>query len=196
MTYASSRQNHTTSWSSEGCRVTFATPGVTSCLCNHTTNFAVLMNYLEPKVHLFLLESMKFIAYLSSGVHLNSRSVAKRFHTSDVTDFSSIFPSVTVESWGRAYSLQADVHRLRSVAVCPRRDLNDVHRLGVSNSHDLYAAGKRTSSSSPALDSRQCWFWPVTDHYRYFYINPLRSVRRRNEENLLLLCSWKMRVLL
>ncbi|XP_056895299.1 adhesion G-protein coupled receptor D2 isoform X1 [Takifugu flavidus] len=42
-------QNHTSSWSSEGCRVTFATPGVTSCLCNHTTNFAVLMNYLEPK---------------------------------------------------------------------------------------------------------------------------------------------------
>ncbi|KAM9358376.1 adhesion G protein-coupled receptor D2 [Symphorus nematophorus] len=41
--------NHTNSWSSDGCRVTFAGSGVTSCLCNHTTNFAVLMNYLELK---------------------------------------------------------------------------------------------------------------------------------------------------
>ncbi|XP_040896478.1 adhesion G-protein coupled receptor D2 isoform X2 [Toxotes jaculatrix] len=41
--------SHTNSWSSDGCRVTFAGSGVTSCLCNHTTNFAVLMNYLESK---------------------------------------------------------------------------------------------------------------------------------------------------
>ncbi|XP_018528574.1 LOW QUALITY PROTEIN: adhesion G-protein coupled receptor D2 [Lates calcarifer] len=41
--------SHTSSWSSDGCRVTFADSSVTSCLCNHTTNFAVLMNYLESK---------------------------------------------------------------------------------------------------------------------------------------------------
>ncbi|KAK5869766.1 hypothetical protein PBY51_024460 [Eleginops maclovinus] len=41
--------NQTSSWSSDGCMVTFAGSGVTSCLCNHTTNFAVLMNYLESK---------------------------------------------------------------------------------------------------------------------------------------------------
>ncbi|XP_077440718.1 adhesion G protein-coupled receptor D2 [Vanacampus margaritifer] len=41
--------NHTSGWSSEGCSVIFAGSGVTSCLCNHTTNFAVLMNYLKPK---------------------------------------------------------------------------------------------------------------------------------------------------
>ncbi|XP_034386291.1 adhesion G-protein coupled receptor D2 [Cyclopterus lumpus] len=41
--------NHTSSWSSDGCRVSFAGSTVTSCLCNHTTNFAVLMNYLESK---------------------------------------------------------------------------------------------------------------------------------------------------
>ncbi|XP_042272092.1 adhesion G-protein coupled receptor D2 isoform X1 [Thunnus maccoyii] len=41
--------SHANSWSSDGCRVTFASSGVTSCLCNHTTNFAVLMNYLESK---------------------------------------------------------------------------------------------------------------------------------------------------
>ncbi|XP_029355881.1 adhesion G-protein coupled receptor D2 [Echeneis naucrates] len=40
---------HTNGWSTDGCRVTFAGSGVTSCLCNHTTNFAVLMNYLESK---------------------------------------------------------------------------------------------------------------------------------------------------
>ncbi|XP_024909715.1 adhesion G-protein coupled receptor D2 [Cynoglossus semilaevis] len=42
-------QSYTNGWSGAGCRVTFAGSGVTSCLCNHTTNFAVLMNYLEPK---------------------------------------------------------------------------------------------------------------------------------------------------
>ncbi|XP_070817602.1 adhesion G protein-coupled receptor D2 [Chaetodon trifascialis] len=42
-------QNHTNNWSGDGCRVIFAGSGVTSCLCNHTTNFAVLMNYLESK---------------------------------------------------------------------------------------------------------------------------------------------------
>ncbi|XP_034560198.1 adhesion G-protein coupled receptor D2 isoform X2 [Notolabrus celidotus] len=41
--------NYTNSWSSDGCRVTFSGSGVTSCFCNHTTNFAVLMNYLESK---------------------------------------------------------------------------------------------------------------------------------------------------
>lgn len=41
--------NHSNGWSTEGCRMTFASSGVTSCLCNHTTNFAVLMNYLESK---------------------------------------------------------------------------------------------------------------------------------------------------
>nr|XP_020452237.1 adhesion G-protein coupled receptor D2-like isoform X3 [Monopterus albus] len=41
--------SHTSGWSSDGCRVTLAGSSATSCLCNHTTNFAVLMNYLESK---------------------------------------------------------------------------------------------------------------------------------------------------
>lgn len=45
------RYNHTDKWSSDGCRMTSFSSGVTSCLCNHTTNFAVLMNYLESKVN-------------------------------------------------------------------------------------------------------------------------------------------------
>lgn len=36
------------SWSTEGCRVTQSDSAGTTCFCNHTTNFAVLMNYLEP----------------------------------------------------------------------------------------------------------------------------------------------------
>ncbi|XP_013866215.1 adhesion G-protein coupled receptor D2 [Austrofundulus limnaeus] len=40
---------HTQSWSNDGCSVIFVSSGVTSCQCNHTTNFAVLMNYLESK---------------------------------------------------------------------------------------------------------------------------------------------------
>ncbi|XP_054871865.1 adhesion G-protein coupled receptor D2 isoform X2 [Amphiprion ocellaris] len=41
--------SHTSSWSTDGCTVTFVGSDVTSCLCNHTTNFAVLMNYMELK---------------------------------------------------------------------------------------------------------------------------------------------------
>ncbi|XP_061635225.1 adhesion G-protein coupled receptor D2 isoform X2 [Phyllopteryx taeniolatus] len=41
--------NQTSGWSNDGCIVIFAGSGVTSCVCNHTTNFAVLMNYLKPK---------------------------------------------------------------------------------------------------------------------------------------------------
>ncbi|XP_005920976.1 adhesion G-protein coupled receptor D2 isoform X1 [Haplochromis burtoni] len=40
---------NTSSWSSEGCTVILDGSSVTSCLCNHTTNFAVLMNYLESQ---------------------------------------------------------------------------------------------------------------------------------------------------
>uniref|UniRef100_A0A3Q3A2F0 Adhesion G-protein coupled receptor D2-like n=1 Tax=Kryptolebias marmoratus TaxID=37003 RepID=A0A3Q3A2F0_KRYMA len=39
----------THSWSSDGCSVIFVSSGLISCRCNHTTNFAVLMNYLESK---------------------------------------------------------------------------------------------------------------------------------------------------
>ncbi|XP_077082757.1 adhesion G protein-coupled receptor D2 isoform X2 [Siphateles boraxobius] len=38
----------TSAWSNKGCRVLPSPPDVTSCFCNHTTNFAVLMNYMEP----------------------------------------------------------------------------------------------------------------------------------------------------
>nr|XP_061790994.1 adhesion G-protein coupled receptor D2-like [Nerophis lumbriciformis] len=41
--------NHTSGWSNNGCSVIFAGSDATSCVCNHTTNFAVLMNYLKPK---------------------------------------------------------------------------------------------------------------------------------------------------
>ncbi|XP_072294165.1 adhesion G protein-coupled receptor D2-like [Eucyclogobius newberryi] len=37
------------SWSSDGCSVVSADAGVVTCRCNHTTNFAVLMNYLESE---------------------------------------------------------------------------------------------------------------------------------------------------
>ncbi|KAL1023323.1 hypothetical protein UPYG_G00039220 [Umbra pygmaea] len=40
---------HSNGWSSEGCWVTNTGSDVTSCFCNHTTNFAVMMNYMEDK---------------------------------------------------------------------------------------------------------------------------------------------------
>lgn len=37
------------SWSSDGCTVLAVDSDVTTCVCNHTTNFAVLMNYLQSE---------------------------------------------------------------------------------------------------------------------------------------------------
>lgn len=39
--------SQTSSWSTEGCSTTHSHSSGTTCFCNHTTNFAVLMNYLE-----------------------------------------------------------------------------------------------------------------------------------------------------
>ncbi|XP_072244890.1 adhesion G protein-coupled receptor D2 [Leuresthes tenuis] len=62
--------NHSSSWSSDGCSVIFVGSTVTSCLCNHTTNFAVLMNYLEsqwsPEEELILTK----LTFIGSGASL------------------------------------------------------------------------------------------------------------------------------
>ncbi|XP_058256904.1 adhesion G-protein coupled receptor D2 isoform X2 [Hemibagrus wyckioides] len=36
-------------WSDKGCRVLHSRPNETSCFCNHTTNFAILMNYMKAR---------------------------------------------------------------------------------------------------------------------------------------------------
>ncbi|XP_019904393.2 adhesion G-protein coupled receptor D2 isoform X4 [Esox lucius] len=60
----------TNGWSSEGCRVTRTGSDITSCFCNHTTNFAVLMNYMEsmwsPEEEVILTK----MTFISSGVSL------------------------------------------------------------------------------------------------------------------------------
>ncbi|XP_030640183.1 adhesion G-protein coupled receptor D2 [Chanos chanos] len=40
-------EGHVSGWSQEGCRVMYSGPDVTTCSCSHTTNFAVLMNYMD-----------------------------------------------------------------------------------------------------------------------------------------------------
>ncbi|XP_059923849.1 adhesion G-protein coupled receptor D2 isoform X1 [Gadus macrocephalus] len=42
-------REHAPLWSSKDCRVTYEGSDVTSCSCSHTTNFAILMNYMESK---------------------------------------------------------------------------------------------------------------------------------------------------
>uniref|UniRef100_UPI003AAB2E64 adhesion G protein-coupled receptor D2 n=1 Tax=Centroberyx gerrardi TaxID=166262 RepID=UPI003AAB2E64 len=63
-------RGHANSWSNEGCRVTFAGSDVTSCLCNHTTNFAVLMNYLESKWSPEEEQILTKLTFIGSGASL------------------------------------------------------------------------------------------------------------------------------
>ncbi|KAM6963084.1 adhesion G protein-coupled receptor D2 [Aplochiton taeniatus] len=69
------------SWSSDGCRVTYSSPDVTSCFCNHTTNFAVLMNYMEskwsPEEELVLTK----LTFIGSGASLCALAVTLMLFT-------------------------------------------------------------------------------------------------------------------
>lgn len=44
------RAPNVSDWSDKGCRVLHTGPNGTSCFCNHTTNFAILMNYMKARV--------------------------------------------------------------------------------------------------------------------------------------------------
>ncbi|KAJ8277956.1 hypothetical protein GJAV_G00082120 [Gymnothorax javanicus] len=57
-------------WSSEGCQVTYFGSMVTSCFCNHTTNFAVLMNYLGSKWSPEQQSVLTKLTFIGSGASL------------------------------------------------------------------------------------------------------------------------------
>ncbi|XP_067272149.1 adhesion G-protein coupled receptor D2 isoform X2 [Pseudorasbora parva] len=61
---------HTSDWSNKGCRVLPSSPDVTSCFCNHTTNFAVLMNYLEPPWSAKEESILTKLTFIGSGASL------------------------------------------------------------------------------------------------------------------------------
>ncbi|XP_056613780.1 adhesion G-protein coupled receptor D2 [Triplophysa dalaica] len=60
----------TSDWSNKGCRVLPGAPDVTSCFCNHTTNFAVLMNYMEPEWTTEELSILTKLTFIGSGASL------------------------------------------------------------------------------------------------------------------------------
>ncbi|KAJ8376171.1 hypothetical protein SKAU_G00067510 [Synaphobranchus kaupii] len=57
-------------WSSEGCQVTYSGSMVTSCFCNHTTNFAVLMNYMGSKWSPEEQSVLTKLTFIGSGASL------------------------------------------------------------------------------------------------------------------------------
>ncbi|XP_073699768.1 adhesion G protein-coupled receptor D2-like [Garra rufa] len=61
---------HTSSWSNKGCRVLPSAPEVTSCFCNHTTNFAVLMNYMEHRWSAKEESILTKLTFIGSGASL------------------------------------------------------------------------------------------------------------------------------
>ncbi|XP_026091830.1 adhesion G-protein coupled receptor D2 isoform X1 [Carassius auratus] len=61
---------HTSAWSSKGCRVLLSPSDVTSCFCNHTTNFAVLMNYMEHRWSAKEESILTKLTFIGSGASL------------------------------------------------------------------------------------------------------------------------------
>ncbi|KAI2650345.1 Adhesion G-protein coupled receptor D2 [Labeo rohita] len=61
---------HASAWSNKGCRVLPSAPEVTSCFCNHTTNFAVLMNYMEHRWSAKEESILTKLTFIGSGASL------------------------------------------------------------------------------------------------------------------------------
>ncbi|XP_017332869.1 adhesion G-protein coupled receptor D2 [Ictalurus punctatus] len=57
-------------WSDKGCRVLYSGPNLTSCFCNHTTNFAILMNYMEPRWSEEEAMVLSKLTFIGSGASL------------------------------------------------------------------------------------------------------------------------------
>uniref|UniRef100_A0A9J8ABB9 Adhesion G-protein coupled receptor D2 n=1 Tax=Cyprinus carpio carpio TaxID=630221 RepID=A0A9J8ABB9_CYPCA len=60
----------TSAWSKKGCRVLPSPADVTSCFCNHTTNFAVLMNYMEHRWSAKEESILTKLTFIGSGASL------------------------------------------------------------------------------------------------------------------------------
>ncbi|XP_073793919.1 adhesion G protein-coupled receptor D2 isoform X3 [Danio rerio] len=61
---------HTSAWSNKGCRVVPSPLDVTSCFCNHTTNFAVLINYMESRWSATEESVLTKLTFIGSGASL------------------------------------------------------------------------------------------------------------------------------
>nr|XP_023660394.1 adhesion G-protein coupled receptor D2-like isoform X2 [Paramormyrops kingsleyae] len=61
---------HLDGWSSEGCQVIHTESAATSCVCRHTTNFAVLMNYMEPKWSVEVDDILTKLTFIGCGASL------------------------------------------------------------------------------------------------------------------------------
>ncbi|XP_051787936.1 adhesion G-protein coupled receptor D2 [Erpetoichthys calabaricus] len=60
------------SWSTEGCFVTSTGPNSTSCFCNHTTNFAVLLQIYELQTTPAEDSMLRLLTFIGCGVSLFS----------------------------------------------------------------------------------------------------------------------------
>ncbi|XP_076880363.1 adhesion G protein-coupled receptor D2 isoform X2 [Brachyhypopomus gauderio] len=61
---------HASDWSGNGCSVLSSGFEVTSCFCNHTTNFAVLMNYMEFRWSVEEESVLTKLTFIGSGASL------------------------------------------------------------------------------------------------------------------------------
>uniref|UniRef100_A0A3B4DUZ1 Adhesion G protein-coupled receptor D2 n=2 Tax=Pygocentrus nattereri TaxID=42514 RepID=A0A3B4DUZ1_PYGNA len=62
--------SHTSHWSDKGCRVLHSGPDGTSCFCNHTTNFAILMNFRDIRWSLEEEIILTKLTFIGSGASL------------------------------------------------------------------------------------------------------------------------------
>lgn len=104
-------------------------------LCGWKMDCTILsFNYYTKSQSQFLWEEVRWIksVLVTEWLLINDQAI--------LTNFSSLspshtytFPSFSVDSWGRAYFDQADIHWLWRISVRTGGDLDAVHRVGVSS---------------------------------------------------------------
>lgn len=103
-------------WSSVGCSIVTSYPESTACFCNHTTNFAVLLQVYEVQV--------------SNPGPAKGLAAPRRHGRENVQLFIALqaapvlFPVLGAEEHrGGVDAEDPDVYWLRSVLLCPDRDV-------------------------------------------------------------------------
>lgn len=111
-------------WNTRGCELVSKHYGYTMCYCNHTTNFAVLLQVYETQVtFVCLTTAVDFCSILINRM------------CSCLNSICILCCSAPEEPRKRKSSAGADVHWLWSVSVWPPLHLHPLHSCGVSHKH-------------------------------------------------------------
>lgn len=130
-------------WNTKGCQVVSKQYGYSACYCNHTTNFALLLQVYEVEVTILCSISNMLVRAAVLVRAVCATYLQLTFHVCwCVRVCVRVCVSAEPGKW-KSFA-GADVYRLWSVSVWPPLHLHPLHRSGVSHKCCGVHSGKRT----------------------------------------------------